>query len=55
MKMWTQWNPQTKQFFLQFYFKESIKEAKQALKQEQNKNKGARPKMDIPPPPGPAG
>jgi len=23
-KMWTQWNPETKQFFLQFYFKDAV-------------------------------
>ena len=52
-KMWTQWNPQTKQFFLQFYFKENIKEAKLALKAEQNRAK-PRGKSDKPPP-GPPG
>ena len=53
-KMWTQWNPQTKQFFLQFYFKENIKEARLALKAEQNRSKSRGGKADKPPP-GPPG
>eukprot|EP00116_Pleurobrachia_bachei_P006147 sb/3466409/ len=49
-KMWTQWNPQTKQFFLQFYFKENIKEARLALKQEASRIR-SKPKSDTPPAP----
>ena len=52
-KMWTQWNPQTKQFFLQFYFKENLKEAKAILREKQKQAVKAASKDKLPPgPPG---
>lgn len=57
-KMWTQWNPETKQFFLQFYFKDAVTPmripppARESVKRGPPGPPGSSAPPRPPPPPG---